>query len=169
MHPKHNQTTKFEWTATHNFSVLGIILLYFKSGTISHTQFVGGDVSSTLNILFDKSKFNCIIANNNCAFWEHMLFMFFFIQVFFASVRSGGSSQVFFMTLNRNSMMNWWCLPLLTLPHSPTGGSRPWPTTHLTSEPDSPRCHKWTVATLERLTKCREREKEVILVEKKKF
>lgn len=28
-------------------------------------------------------------------------------QVFFASVRSGGSSQVFFMTLNRNSMMNW--------------------------------------------------------------
>lgn len=77
MHPKHNQTTKFEWTATHNFSVLGIILLYFKSGTISHTQFVGGDVSSTLNILFDKSKFNCIIANNNCAFWEHMLFMFF--------------------------------------------------------------------------------------------
>lgn len=135
---------------------------------IHMSQFVGGDVSSTLNILFDKSKFNCIIANNNCAFWEHMLFMFFFIQVFFASVRSGGSSQVFFMTLNRNSMMNWWCLPLLTLPHSPTGGSRPWPTTHLTSEPDSPRCHKWTVATLERLTKCREREKEVILVEKKK-
>ncbi|XP_026561543.1 TRAF2 and NCK-interacting protein kinase isoform X2 [Pseudonaja textilis] len=28
-------------------------------------------------------------------------------KVFFASVRSGGSSQVFFMTLNRNSMMNW--------------------------------------------------------------
>ncbi|PKU31647.1 traf2 and nck-interacting protein kinase isoform x6 [Limosa lapponica baueri] len=28
-------------------------------------------------------------------------------HVFFASVRSGGSSQVFFMTLNRNSMMNW--------------------------------------------------------------
>ncbi|KAK1894218.1 Traf2 and NCK-interacting protein kinase [Dissostichus eleginoides] len=27
--------------------------------------------------------------------------------VFFASVRSGGSSQVFFMTLNRNTMMNW--------------------------------------------------------------
>ncbi|XP_067234098.1 TRAF2 and NCK interacting kinase b isoform X8 [Chanodichthys erythropterus] len=27
-------------------------------------------------------------------------------KVFFASVRSGGSSQVFFMTLNRNSMMN---------------------------------------------------------------
>ncbi|KAM7369578.1 hypothetical protein PAMP_010895 [Pampus punctatissimus] len=27
--------------------------------------------------------------------------------VFFASVRSGGSSQVFFMTLNRSSMMNW--------------------------------------------------------------
>lgn len=32
----------------------------------------------------------------------------FCFQVFFASVRSGGSSQVFFMTLNRNSMMNWW-------------------------------------------------------------
>ncbi|XP_013920996.1 PREDICTED: TRAF2 and NCK-interacting protein kinase-like, partial [Thamnophis sirtalis] len=32
----------------------------------------------------------------------HALFL-----VFFASVRSGGSSQVFFMTLNRNSMMNW--------------------------------------------------------------
>ncbi|XP_039617295.1 TRAF2 and NCK interacting kinase a isoform X3 [Polypterus senegalus] len=29
------------------------------------------------------------------------------LNVFFASVRSGGSSQVFFMTLNRNSMMNW--------------------------------------------------------------
>uniref|UniRef100_A0A3B3VHN2 non-specific serine/threonine protein kinase n=1 Tax=Poecilia latipinna TaxID=48699 RepID=A0A3B3VHN2_9TELE len=29
------------------------------------------------------------------------------LQVFFASVRSGGSSQVFFMTLNRSSMMNW--------------------------------------------------------------
>ncbi|XP_015225577.1 PREDICTED: TRAF2 and NCK-interacting protein kinase-like isoform X12 [Cyprinodon variegatus] len=28
-------------------------------------------------------------------------------KVFFASVRSGGSSQVFFMTLNRSSMMNW--------------------------------------------------------------
>uniref|UniRef100_A0A672S089 non-specific serine/threonine protein kinase n=1 Tax=Sinocyclocheilus grahami TaxID=75366 RepID=A0A672S089_SINGR len=28
-------------------------------------------------------------------------------KVFFASVRSGGSSQVFFMTLNRNSLMNW--------------------------------------------------------------
>ncbi|XP_015681251.1 TRAF2 and NCK-interacting protein kinase isoform X2 [Protobothrops mucrosquamatus] len=28
-------------------------------------------------------------------------------KVFFASVRSGGSSQVFFMTLNRNCMMNW--------------------------------------------------------------
>ncbi|XP_010785081.1 TRAF2 and NCK-interacting protein kinase-like [Notothenia coriiceps] len=28
-------------------------------------------------------------------------------KVFFASVRSGGSSQVFFMTLNRNTMMNW--------------------------------------------------------------
>ncbi|XP_071355075.1 TRAF2 and NCK interacting kinase a isoform X6 [Trachinotus anak] len=28
-------------------------------------------------------------------------------KVFFASVRSGGSSQVFFMTLNRHSMMNW--------------------------------------------------------------
>ncbi|KAJ7324271.1 hypothetical protein JRQ81_017291, partial [Phrynocephalus forsythii] len=28
-------------------------------------------------------------------------------KVFFASMRSGGSSQVFFMTLNRNSMMNW--------------------------------------------------------------
>ncbi|XP_041964598.1 TRAF2 and NCK interacting kinase a isoform X7 [Alosa sapidissima] len=28
-------------------------------------------------------------------------------KVFFASVRTGGSSQVFFMTLNRNSMMNW--------------------------------------------------------------
>ncbi|XP_067334691.1 TRAF2 and NCK interacting kinase a isoform X8 [Channa argus] len=32
-------------------------------------------------------------------------------KVFFASVRSGGSSQVFFMTLNRNSMMN--CISLL--------------------------------------------------------
>lgn len=29
-------------------------------------------------------------------------------QVFFASVRSGGSSQVYFMTLNRNCIMNWW-------------------------------------------------------------
>ncbi|TMS08955.1 Traf2 and NCK-interacting protein kinase, partial [Larimichthys crocea] len=29
------------------------------------------------------------------------------LKVFFASVRSGGSSQVFFMTLNRSSMMNW--------------------------------------------------------------
>lgn len=28
-------------------------------------------------------------------------------QVFFASVRSGGSSQVYFMTLNRNCIMNW--------------------------------------------------------------
>ncbi|XP_051554987.1 TRAF2 and NCK-interacting protein kinase-like isoform X4 [Myxocyprinus asiaticus] len=28
-------------------------------------------------------------------------------KVFFASVRSGGSSQVFFMTLNRNTLMNW--------------------------------------------------------------
>uniref|UniRef100_A0A671T780 non-specific serine/threonine protein kinase n=1 Tax=Sinocyclocheilus anshuiensis TaxID=1608454 RepID=A0A671T780_9TELE len=28
-------------------------------------------------------------------------------KVFFASVRSGSSSQVFFMTLNRNSLMNW--------------------------------------------------------------
>ncbi|XP_059357881.1 TRAF2 and NCK-interacting protein kinase-like isoform X2 [Carassius carassius] len=28
-------------------------------------------------------------------------------KVFFASVRSGGSSQVFFMTLNRNCLMNW--------------------------------------------------------------
>ncbi|XP_062235123.1 TRAF2 and NCK interacting kinase b isoform X6 [Platichthys flesus] len=28
-------------------------------------------------------------------------------KVFFASVRSGGSSQVFFMTLNRSTMMNW--------------------------------------------------------------
>uniref|UniRef100_A0A8C4R5L8 non-specific serine/threonine protein kinase n=1 Tax=Eptatretus burgeri TaxID=7764 RepID=A0A8C4R5L8_EPTBU len=28
-------------------------------------------------------------------------------KVFFASVRSGGSSQVYFMTLNRNSIMNW--------------------------------------------------------------
>ncbi|XP_076831855.1 TRAF2 and NCK interacting kinase a isoform X3 [Brachyhypopomus gauderio] len=28
-------------------------------------------------------------------------------KVFFASVRSGGSSQVFFMTLNRTSLMNW--------------------------------------------------------------
>lgn len=27
-------------------------------------------------------------------------------QVFFASVRSGGSSQVYFMTLNRNCIMN---------------------------------------------------------------
>lgn len=31
-----------------------------------------------------------------------------FPQVFFASVRSGGSSQVYFMTLNRNCIMNWW-------------------------------------------------------------
>lgn len=30
------------------------------------------------------------------------------LQVFFASVRSGGSSQVYFMTLNRNCIMNWW-------------------------------------------------------------
>ncbi|XP_004433257.1 PREDICTED: misshapen-like kinase 1 isoform X10 [Ceratotherium simum simum] len=28
-------------------------------------------------------------------------------KVFFASVRSGGSSQVYFMTLNRNCIMNW--------------------------------------------------------------
>ncbi|XP_072114371.1 misshapen-like kinase 1 [Mobula birostris] len=28
-------------------------------------------------------------------------------KVFFASVRSGGSSQVYFMTLNRNTIMNW--------------------------------------------------------------
>ncbi|XP_064357248.1 misshapen-like kinase 1 isoform X1 [Dromaius novaehollandiae] len=28
-------------------------------------------------------------------------------KVFFASVRSGGSSQVYFMTLNRNCVMNW--------------------------------------------------------------
>lgn len=32
---------------------------------------------------------------------------FLSLQVFFASVRSGGSSQVYFMTLNRNCIMNW--------------------------------------------------------------
>lgn len=28
-------------------------------------------------------------------------------QVFFASVRSGGSSQVYFMTLGRTSLLSW--------------------------------------------------------------
>ncbi len=30
------------------------------------------------------------------------------LQVFFASVRSGGSSQVYFMTLGRTSLLSWW-------------------------------------------------------------
>ncbi|KAI1882770.1 hypothetical protein AGOR_G00238350 [Albula goreensis] len=40
-------------------------------------------------------------------------------KVFFASVRSGGSSQVFFMTLNRNSMMNCAAVLPRTLFHWP--------------------------------------------------
>lgn len=29
------------------------------------------------------------------------------LQVFFASVRSGGSSQVYFMTLGRSNLLSW--------------------------------------------------------------
>ena len=33
-----------------------------------------------------------------------------FPQVFFASVQSGGSSQIYFMTLGQNSLFSWWPL-----------------------------------------------------------
>lgn len=68
------------------------------------------------------------------------------LQVFFASVRSGGSSQVFFMTLNRNSMMNWWWTgdqapPPVTL-LSPTG-RHAW--AHAGLSQAWARCHAWTL------------------------
>lgn len=90
-----------------------------------------------------------------------LMFVIFSLQVFFASVRSGGSSQVFFMTLNRNSMMNWWWLPSpSTLSRSPIGrpGDPPVPTADLTNEPE-----KWTLLTHERLKRCR---KKTVIVEK---
>jgi hypothetical protein len=34
----------------------------------------------------------------------------FCVKVFFATVQSGGCSQIYFMTLGQNSLFNWWAL-----------------------------------------------------------
>lgn len=64
------------------------------------------------------------------------------------------------MTLNRNSMMNWWwLLPQPTLPHSPIGqpGDPPPPMARFTNDPHWWRGHKLTLLTLERLKRCRKK------------
>lgn len=37
----------------------------------------------------------------------YLLFFFSSLKVFFASVQSGGSSQIYFMTLGQNVLFNW--------------------------------------------------------------
>lgn len=51
-------------------------------------------------IYYMKYSYSCVYES--C---EHQASLL--LQVFFASVQSGGSSQIYFMTLGQNSLFSW--------------------------------------------------------------
>lgn len=79
----------------------GEILLFIPLNRFINQQLGGGGLWLWLlfPIILCKEIFNCV--------W-YMYSSFCHFQVFFSSMRSGSSCQIYFMTLNKPGLANWW-------------------------------------------------------------
>lgn len=76
----------------------GEILLFIPLNRFINQQ-LGGGLWLLFPIILCKEIFNCV--------W-YMYSSFCHFQVFFSSMRSGSSCQIYFMTLNKPGLANWW-------------------------------------------------------------